>query len=456
MCFAFGCDHAKHSKINWNNMDKTFLFYDIETTGLNPCFDQILQFAAIRTDTELNELERHEFLVQLNPDVTPSPEAMSIHGISTSDLENGISEYEAIQIIHKLVNQPGTTSLGYNTLGFDDEFLRFSFYRNLLPPYTHQYANFCGRADIYPIAIMYFLYKNNVLTWPEINGKISLKLEKLNEINQFTEGAAHDALVDVKATLELSKQLSKEIEMWRYLLGFFNKKTDSERLAKLTNGLLHHNQALWIDGSVGAKHNFQCPVLCLGQHRHYQNQTLWLRLDKPELVETTANHIPETTWVYRKKLGETGILLPTSDRFMQQLSPERQAIMTANKSWLKANLPLFNAIVDYYLEYKYPTVERLDVDAALYETGFPTPYEEQLCQSFHRATPQEKAKLIDQFQNPNMRERAIRVMGRHFREYLPDKYLSQFEDYLDNLNTNDPNQVFCDYRGQPRKILQSC
>ena len=38
----------------------TYLFYDLETTGLNPCFDQVLQFAAIRTDLSLNEIERHE------------------------------------------------------------------------------------------------------------------------------------------------------------------------------------------------------------------------------------------------------------------------------------------------------------------------------------------------------------------------------------------------------------
>ena len=31
------------------NRNATFLFYDLETTGLNPAFDQILQFAAIPT-----------------------------------------------------------------------------------------------------------------------------------------------------------------------------------------------------------------------------------------------------------------------------------------------------------------------------------------------------------------------------------------------------------------------
>jgi len=35
-----------------------FIFYDAETTGVDTAFDQILQFAAIKTDDDLNELDR--------------------------------------------------------------------------------------------------------------------------------------------------------------------------------------------------------------------------------------------------------------------------------------------------------------------------------------------------------------------------------------------------------------
>ena len=62
--------------------NKTFLFYDIETTGLNYVFDQVLQFAAIRTDSALKELTRHEIKVKLRPDVICSPGAPGFANLS--------------------------------------------------------------------------------------------------------------------------------------------------------------------------------------------------------------------------------------------------------------------------------------------------------------------------------------------------------------------------------------
>jgi exodeoxyribonuclease-1 len=37
-----------------------FVFFDTETSGLNRSFDQIVQFGAIRTDDQLNEIEQFE------------------------------------------------------------------------------------------------------------------------------------------------------------------------------------------------------------------------------------------------------------------------------------------------------------------------------------------------------------------------------------------------------------
>src|SRR4029078_1799306 len=131
------------------------------------------------------ELNRYEIKIKLNPDVIPSPYALITHKMGIKEILNGTSEFEAIKQIHQWLNEPGTISLGYNTLGFDDEFLRFSFYRNLLKPYTHQFANQCYRMDIFPMTVMFYLFKNSALKWPMRDGKLSLKLENINNENQF-------------------------------------------------------------------------------------------------------------------------------------------------------------------------------------------------------------------------------------------------------------------------------
>ena len=51
----------------------SLIFYDTETSGLSSAFDQILQFAAIRTDDDLNEIGRFEIRSRLLPYIIPSP-----------------------------------------------------------------------------------------------------------------------------------------------------------------------------------------------------------------------------------------------------------------------------------------------------------------------------------------------------------------------------------------------
>ncbi len=49
-----------------------YVFYDTETTGTETAFDQILQFAAIRMDDDLNELARFNIRCRLLPHIVPA------------------------------------------------------------------------------------------------------------------------------------------------------------------------------------------------------------------------------------------------------------------------------------------------------------------------------------------------------------------------------------------------
>jgi exodeoxyribonuclease I len=51
----------------------SYVFYDTETNGILTAFDQILQFGAIRTDEEFNELDRLDIRCWFMPHVVPAP-----------------------------------------------------------------------------------------------------------------------------------------------------------------------------------------------------------------------------------------------------------------------------------------------------------------------------------------------------------------------------------------------
>jgi len=395
----------------------TYLFYDLETTGLNKCFDQVIQFASIRTDMNFKEVERFSTFIQLRPDVVYAPRAIMTNRISIFESMSGLKEYDAIKKIHRLFNQPGTISLGYNSLKFDDEFLRFSFHRNLLPPYTHQFQNGCGRMDVLPITICYRLFKNDILKWPEINGETTLKLEHLSEANGLAKGVAHNALVDVDATVELARRLAEEEEMWKYLTGYFDKKEDKKRLDTLPiffdGDAGGPNWGLMIGTSYGPGQRYQIPVLSLGNSIPYSNQTLWLRLDRPELREAKLETIAENTWVVRKKQGEADFILPPNSRFLVNLDNERMREVDENRKWLQDNEDIFNEIANYYRNYEYPFIPDLDADAALYQMGFPESKDENLCGRFHEAQWKDKVQFIDQFEKPEFKVLAERILCRN-------------------------------------------
>jgi exodeoxyribonuclease-1 len=435
-------------------MTVSYLFYDIETTGLNKAFDQVLEFAAIRTDQGLNEIERHTITVKLRPDVIPSPRAILTNRFPISDLAKGLCEYESTEEIHRLMNQAGTVSLGYNTFGFDDEFLRFSFHRNLLPPYTHQFKNGCRRMDVYPMAVLYWLYKREIITWPEIEGKPSLKLEHLGSVNHMVSGQFHEAIVDVETTVELARRFFKKKKMWQYLEGYFDKQTDAHRMQELPvafqSGAGDHRKALVVGGEYGPAQNYQVPAISIGTSLPYSNQTLWLRMDLPQLRETTADTLADTTWVIRKRAGEPGILLPPQDRYWKLIGEERSAICEENLRWLQNNPDIFQQIITYYREYRYPFIPNLDPDASLYQIGFYSRADEKLCRLFHQASLDQKATLISQFSNREAGILAARILYRNFPETSLSKYDHQHNSYMQKINPLKEEDAIVDYRGDKR------
>lgn len=434
---------------------KTFLFYDVETSGLSPVFDQILTFASIRTDINLREINRQSVTIQLRRDIVPSPKAFLTHGLTNDELALGIHEYEAACKIHKLVNTPETISLGYNSLGFDDEFLRFMFYRNLLDPYSHQYGNGCSRMDILPIAIVYRVFHADIIKWPEKEGKPSLKLDLIADANNLvTSGRAHEAMNDVESLIELSKKLFHQKETWHYCLDFFSKTKEEARINRIKSDFQIQNRyfriCIMISLSFGSKVNYMAPVIHLGQSLPYRNQSLWLRLDSEAIPGFGDALNVGDAHVIRKRPGDGLIILPALERFWNRMPTSSKQFADENLKKFCSQCEKFFELIQYHLEYRYPLIPDIDPDASLYQDGFFSAKEKKECDKFHLAGKDQKYEIVDQIQSPRIKILANRILDRNFLKGPLQTTNKEYQCHLNRLRSFSEANKIKGYRGDTK------
>jgi exodeoxyribonuclease-1 len=210
-----------------------YVFYDTETTGTETAFDQILQFAAIRTDADFNEIETLNIRCRLHPHVVPSPGALLVTGVRPQLLNDPSlpSHYEAIRKIRaKLLEWSPAIFLGYNSIKFDEDLLRQALFQTLHPAYlTNTKGN--ARGDVMRVAHAAAVYEPGSIAVPlSSEGKETFRLEQLAPANGFPHLDAHDALADVRATIHVAKLLhSKAPEVWTAMLRT-SRKSDAADL----------------------------------------------------------------------------------------------------------------------------------------------------------------------------------------------------------------------------------
>ena len=150
----------------------SFVFYATRTSGAVPSFDQILEFAAIRTDADFKELERFETTSRLLPHIVASPSFLfaSRSDISRLNAPSRPSHYEmARQIRERLTGWSPSTFVGFNSIEKDEYFLRQCFYQTLHPPYL---TNCDGntRADVAKVIQASLLFRPDALRIPQAPG----------------------------------------------------------------------------------------------------------------------------------------------------------------------------------------------------------------------------------------------------------------------------------------------
>ncbi len=213
-------------------MANTFFFYDLETSGVDSRTGRVMQFAGQRTDLKLKEIgEPVNVLIKLTDDVLPDPDAIMITGITPQQTRaEGLTEAEFLQLFWEEVAAPDTIFVGYNSVRFDDEFMRFMQYRNFYDPYVWQWQDGRSRWDLLDVVRMTRALRPDGIQWPfDAAGKPTNRLESLTAVNGLAHTNAHDALADVRATIALARLVyNKQNKLFGYLLSVRGKQKVAE------------------------------------------------------------------------------------------------------------------------------------------------------------------------------------------------------------------------------------
>jgi exodeoxyribonuclease I len=254
---AFGGWYAQwHRPCNSSGNQKRFLiglqwhssFTIPRRPGKDTYFDQILQFAAIKTDDDLNAIETFNIRCRLLPYVVPSPGALLTTGVSVADLTGApLSHFEMMRRVRAKMNdwcREGAIFIGWNSMRFDEAMLRQAYYQSLLPVYQTN-TNGNGRADVMRMAQVVAACVPNAIAVPiEGRCKRTFKLELVAEANGICLDKAHEALADASATLAVAQLLKQRApQIWRALVA-------NARKAKLLQ-LIENNPVLLLSETFG-------------------------------------------------------------------------------------------------------------------------------------------------------------------------------------------------------------
>ena len=251
---------------------RSFYWYDLETSGTHAASDRIMQFAGRRTDAALNPVdEPYTTFVRLAADVLPHPEACVVTGISPQRANaDGVDEWEALAEVDRRMREPGTCVVGYNNLRFDDDFLRFGFYRNLMDPYAREWQEGNSRWDLIDLARAACALRPDGIQWPREDDVVTFRLERLCAANGVRQDSPHDALWDVEATIGLARLLkAAQPRLWSYALGQRIRGNVAALLTPLGRKLCVHVSQRYSNERFCA-----APVVSVAMHPEIRNRVV--------------------------------------------------------------------------------------------------------------------------------------------------------------------------------------
>ena len=413
-------------------MTQTFLWHDYETFGINTRRARPAQFAAIRTDAELNQVGEPIMLYcQPANDFLPEPQSCLITGITPQEcLAKGLPEHQFAGQIEQALAWPGTVGVGYNTIRFDDEITRFMFWRNLIDPYAREWQNDCGRWDLLDVVRTAYALRPDGIQWPvNADGKPGFKLTDLTAANGLAHESAHDALSDVHATIALARLIKQaQPRLFDFCFGLHKK---DRVMAELGMPFLQQNaKPFWhISGMFAPERGCLALMWPLAMHPGNKNELLaWDLSQAPsELASLNAEQIRQRLFTKSADLPEGVRRLPLksvhlnkSPMVMSKLKvlsePMAQRwgidvpvqLQNAEKA---RDLPDMSAI--WAEVFKRDASGPVDVDEDLYG-GFVGNADRRRLNDLRQSSPEQLAKARPAFEDARLGELLWRYRARNF------------------------------------------
>ena len=418
-----------------------FVFYDTETTGTNWFFNQILQFAAILTDDNLNEIERFEIRSRLQPHILASPSAMNVTNVTVEQLHDPSlpSHYEMIcKIRDKLLSWEPAQFIGHNSIKFDEILLRSAFYQSLLPPYlTNTKGN--SRLDTLPMLQMASIFEPGGISVPLKNGKPSFSLEFLAPANGFNRSNAHEATSDVEATIYMYKMVQENAPDTLSRFMRFSQKAsvidfcETEEMFGFTEFYFGNPYTVILHtigrnpddaNEIFAFHLLYDPQELIG----YSGQELqsFIGQSPKPLRRFRANALPA--------LSDVEDAHPLSNIHEMSL-----ATLEMRAGFLAANPDLKQRLMDAYFATKADYDSSPHVEENLY-TAFATKEDNTLMESFHDAEWVDRYAISCKFSDPRYHELGERLIFIEAPDCLPLQRRQYWKTYFAKrlLGEGDP------------------
>ncbi len=425
----------------------TFLWHDYETFGANPRFDRPAQFAAIRTDTDLNPIgEPIEWFCKPPTDQLPSPEACLITGITPQMAEErGVIEPEFIRLVLGELGAPGTIGVGYNSLRFDDEVTRHTAWRNFHDPYAREWRNGCGRWDIIDMVRLTYALRPEGIEWPlREDGQPSFKLEHLATANHLEQQQAHDAVSDVRATIALAGLIrDRQPRLYDFVWGN-RDKASARRMLDLDN----HVPVLHISEKFPAAQGCLSLVMPICPHPTNGNAVIAydLRQDPQALIDLPAVDVHERIFTPRADLPEdverialkgihvnrAPVLVPVNT-----LKPDQAERLALDLDQCRQHWKRLADSLDSVAEKVSAVFAMAEFDAPndpeqdLYG-GFVDNDDRRLCDRVLQMAPAEFDGLELPFRDKRLHDLLLRYRGRYYPESLNDAERDEWNQFRSN------------------------